>query len=243
MTEVTGKRCCHGGRQRHGPCDRRVTGGRRRTRGCLRAACAAARRDRRTLRKGAGRACARVPTDVRDPDAVQALASTGVVAELGRPSCSSTAPLGNFICPAIDLSPNGWRAVVDIVLNGHVLHVAGGRACGLREAGRGGSILKHRRDYAWTGNPGTCTPRGEARASHLTRTLAVEWAPLEIRSTALAPGPVDTEAASAQLFPTEEIAPAWPPRFRRPARDARPTWCGPRASCCRRAASYITADA
>ena len=25
---------------------------------------------------------------------------------------------GNFICPAEDLSPNGWKSVIDIVLNG-----------------------------------------------------------------------------------------------------------------------------
>ena len=40
---------------------------------------------------------------------------------------------------------------------------------------------------------------------NLTKTLAVEWAPLGLRVNALAPGPTETEAASAHLFPTEEI--------------------------------------
>ncbi|MEO9176290.1 MAG: SDR family NAD(P)-dependent oxidoreductase, partial [Gaiellales bacterium] len=51
-----------------------------------------------------------VPTDVRDPDAVQACVDR-VVAELGPPELLVNGAAGNFICPAIDLSPNGWRAV------------------------------------------------------------------------------------------------------------------------------------
>jgi NAD(P)-dependent dehydrogenase (short-subunit alcohol dehydrogenase family) len=40
---------------------------------------------------------------------------------------------------------------------------------------------------------------------NLTKSLAVEWAPLGLRINCLAPGPTDTEAASANLFPTPEI--------------------------------------
>jgi NAD(P)-dependent dehydrogenase (short-subunit alcohol dehydrogenase family) len=145
-----------------------------------------------------------VPTDVRDPDAVQACVDR-VVAELGTPELLVNSAAGNFICPAIDLSPNGWRAVVDIVLNG-TFYTSRAVARALRDAGRGGSILNIVATYAWTGNPGTVhSASAKAGVLNLTKTLAVEWAPLGIRVNAMAPGPVDTEAASAQLFPTEEI--------------------------------------
>jgi hypothetical protein len=145
-----------------------------------------------------------VPTDVRDADAVQACVDR-VVAELGPPALLVNAAAGNFLSPAIDLSPNGWRAVVEIVLNG-TFFVSRAVARALREAGEGGSILNVIATYAWTGNPGTAhSAAAKAGVLNLTRTLAVEWAPLGIRVNAIAPGPVDTEAASAHLFPTPEI--------------------------------------
>jgi NAD(P)-dependent dehydrogenase (short-subunit alcohol dehydrogenase family) len=145
-----------------------------------------------------------IPTDVRDPEAVQACVDR-VVAELGPPELLVNSAAGNFICPAIDLSPNGWRAVVDIVLNG-TFYCSSAVARALRDAGRGGSILNVVATYAWTGNPGTAhSAAAKAGVWNLTRTLAVEWAPLGIRVNAIAPGPVATEAASAHLFPTEEI--------------------------------------
>jgi NAD(P)-dependent dehydrogenase (short-subunit alcohol dehydrogenase family) len=145
-----------------------------------------------------------VPTDVRDPAAVQTLVDR-VVAELGPPELLVNSAAGNFLSPAIDLSPNGWRAVVEIVLNG-TFYTSQAVARALRDAARGGSILNIVATYAWTGNPGTVhSAAAKAGVLNLTKTLAVEWAPLGIRVNAMAPGPVDTEAASAHLFPTEEI--------------------------------------
>ena len=41
---------------------------------------------------------------------------------------------GNFLAHAIDLSPNGWRAVIDIVLNG-TFYCSTSVARSMREAG------------------------------------------------------------------------------------------------------------
>ena len=74
-------------------------------------------RRRCASRETYGVSAAAIACDVRDPDAVTA-AVDSVVADHGRIDALVNNAAGNFVCPAEDLSPNGWRAVVDIVLNG-----------------------------------------------------------------------------------------------------------------------------
>ena len=112
---------------------------------------------------------------------------------------------GNFLAHAIDLSPNGWRAVIDIVLNG-TFYCSTAVARSMREAGVGGSMLNVIASYAWTGNPMTAhSAAAKAGVWNLARSLAVEWAPLGIRVNCIAPGPLDSEGAAERLFPTPEI--------------------------------------
>jgi NAD(P)-dependent dehydrogenase (short-subunit alcohol dehydrogenase family) len=149
-----------------------------------------------------GRALA-APTDVRDPGQVDAMVATAVDA-FGRVDVLVNDAAGNFVVRAEDLSPNGWRAVTSIVLDGGFLCA---RAAGRRmlEQGDGGAILSVIASYAWTGGPGTVhSAAAKAGLVAMTRTLAVEWAPHRIRVNTICPGPTATEGAGAALWPTPE---------------------------------------
>jgi len=112
---------------------------------------------------------------------------------------------GNFICRAEDLSPNGWNAVIDIVLNGTFYC---SRAVGQYwiSRARGGSIVNILANYVWTGSPGTIhSAAAKAGVLSLTQTLAVEWARHGIRVNAVAPGPIEASPGAArQLWNSQE---------------------------------------
>lgn len=144
-----------------------------------------------------------VPTDVRDPAQVDRMVQQ-TKERFGGIDILVNNAAGNFICKAEDLSPNGWRAVVDIVLNGTFFcSRAAGRE--MIAQGRGGNILSILATYAWNGGPGTVhSAAAKAGVLALTRTLAVEWGPHKIRVNAIAPGAVRTEGAGSKLWASPE---------------------------------------
>jgi len=134
--------------------------------------------------------------DVRDPEQVSK-AFDAVVDALGLRGVLVNNAAGNFPVPAEDLSPNGWRAVTQIVLDGTFIC---SREFGRRHiaAGTPGSIINIGASYAWTGGPGFAhSSAAKAGVKNLTETLAVEWAPYGIRVNYLVPGlmPHEDEAA------------------------------------------------
>lgn len=146
-----------------------------------------------------------VPTDIRDPEAVQQLMDR-TVTETGRLDMLVNSAAGNFIVDSDKLSVNGWNAVVNTVLNGTFYCT---RAAGLKmiELGQGGRILSVVASYAWTGGPGTLhSVAAKAGVVAMTRTLGVEWAHHGIRVNAICPGPTDTEGARPLWAdPAEEV--------------------------------------
>jgi NAD(P)-dependent dehydrogenase (short-subunit alcohol dehydrogenase family) len=144
-----------------------------------------------------------VQVDVRNPEQVDELVER-TIKHFGRIDILVNNAAGNFVCRAEELSPNGWNAVVGIVLNGSFYC---SRAVGrhMIERGAGGSILSILANYVWTGSPGTVhSASAKAGVVALTQTLAIEWAPHNIRVNAVAPGPIESPGAARQLWNSPE---------------------------------------
>jgi NAD(P)-dependent dehydrogenase (short-subunit alcohol dehydrogenase family) len=128
-----------------------------------------------------------VEVDVRDSEAVSAMFDQ-VEQGLGPADVLINNAAGNFPVQATKMSPNAWRSVVDIVLNGTFLcSTEFARRAIARDAP--GAILNIGATYSWTGGPGTAhSAAAKAGVTNLTQSLAVEWAPKGIRVNCLAPG-------------------------------------------------------
>jgi NAD(P)-dependent dehydrogenase (short-subunit alcohol dehydrogenase family) len=135
-----------------------------------------------------------VRCDIRSADEVAAAFAAAEEA-FGLPAVLVNNAAANFPSPAEDLSPNAWRTVVDITLNGTFLCA---REFGRRHlaAGTPGSIVNVGASYAWTGGPGFAhSAAAKAGVKNLTESLAVEWGPYGIQVNGLVPG----------LFPHEDM--------------------------------------
>ncbi|MFE5488743.1 SDR family oxidoreductase [Streptomyces virginiae] len=145
-----------------------------------------AARDELAAVPGAGRVSAAV-CDIRDPERVAEVFEAAQAA-LGLPDVLVNNAAANFPSPAEDLSPNAWRAVVDITLTGTWFMT---REFGRRHlaAGTPGSIVNIGASYAWTGGPGFAhSAAAKAGVKNLVETLAVEWGPYGIQINGLVPG-------------------------------------------------------
>jgi NAD(P)-dependent dehydrogenase (short-subunit alcohol dehydrogenase family) len=147
-----------------------------------------------------------VVCDIRQPDDVTG-ALDAAEARFGLPGVLVNNAAANFPSPAEDLSPNAWRAVVDITLNGTFLC---SREFGRRHlaAGTPASILNVAASYAWTGGPGFAhSAAAKAGVVNLVETLAVEWGPAGIRVNGLVPGLMPHDDMTADIRASLERTP------------------------------------
>jgi NAD(P)-dependent dehydrogenase (short-subunit alcohol dehydrogenase family) len=135
-----------------------------------------------------------VECDIREPDQVAA-AFDAAEAQLDLPHVLVNNAAANFPVPAEDMSPNAWRTVVDITLNG-TFFCAREFARRHLTAGTPGSIINIGASYAWTGGPGFAhSAAAKAGVKNMVETLAVEWGPYGIQVNGLVPG----------LFPHDDM--------------------------------------
>jgi NAD(P)-dependent dehydrogenase (short-subunit alcohol dehydrogenase family) len=143
--------------------------------------------------EGDGGRAAGMKCDVRNYEDVKA-AVAATVDRFGALDILVNNAAGNFVCPTSELSPNGWRTVIDIDLNGtfHGCHAAYEH---LKTSKFGGSIISIITMLGVTGWPGAAhAAAAKGGILSLSRTLAVEWGGDRIRVNTISPGPIgDTE--------------------------------------------------
>ncbi|MBW2425974.1 MAG: SDR family oxidoreductase [Deltaproteobacteria bacterium] len=139
--------------------------------------------------------CLWMTCDVREPDQVEAVVQ-GILERFGRLDIVVNNAAGNFPALITGLSPNAFKAVVDIDLRGtfHVTKAAFEGA--LRE--HGGQIVNITAPFDGVGVAlqAHCAA-AKMGVDSLTRTSAVEFGPYGVRVNGIAPGAIaDTEGLS-----------------------------------------------
>lgn len=136
--------------------------------------------------------------DVRDREAVEA-AIAAFAAEAGPIDVLVSGAAGNFVSLAKDISPNGFKSVVDIDVMG-TWHVMKAAYPHMRRPG--GSIINVSAPQAqipMAGQVHVCAAK--AGVDMVTRCLALEWGAEGLRVNSVVPGPIDGTEGMARLAP------------------------------------------
>ncbi|WP_374527292.1 SDR family oxidoreductase [Novosphingobium sp.] len=141
--------------------------------------------------------------DVRDYDAVAS--AIGQFAKVGNGiDFVVSGAAGNFVAPAIGMSPNAFRTVIEIDLLG-TYHVMRASFEHLRRPGA--SLLNISAVQSSQAIPlqsHVCSAK--AGIDMLTKALAVEWGPSGVRVNAILPGPIGDTEGMRRLSSTPEMA-------------------------------------
>lgn len=143
-----------------------------------------------------------IPMSIREPEAVEQFLDQ-VTERFGKIDTLVNNAGGQYPQDAIDFTRKGWLAVIDLNLNGTwwMMQEAAKR---WRDRGEHGNIINIVANVE-RGMPQaahTCAAR--AGVIYLAKTLAVEWAPLNIRINCIAPGTIETEGFA--VYPPEALA-------------------------------------
>ena len=153
------------------------------------------------ISQATGRALLAVAADVRDPASIQA-AVQAAVARFGKLDTIVNGAAGNFLAPAAGLSPNGFRTVVDIDLNG-TFNTSRAAFEALQQSGDS-LILNISATLHYHGTPLQIhASAAKAGVDAITRNLAVEWGRFGIRAVGIAPGPIGDTEGMRRLAPGE----------------------------------------
>ncbi|KRD23583.1 hypothetical protein ASE39_24475 [Acidovorax sp. Root267] len=150
--------------------------------------------------RGHGREVLGCTGDVREAPVVAA-AFEQVHTAFGPIDVVVSGAAGNFVAPAVGMSANGFKTVVDIDLLGtfNVLRASHGW---LRKPGA--SLINISAPQAFVPMPmqaHVCAAK--AGVDMLTRVLAMEWGPEGVRVNSIVPGPIDGTEGMQRLTPTE----------------------------------------
>ena len=150
----------------------------------------------------AGGQCLTRSCDIREVDQVEALVDAALERFSGIDALINNAG-GQFPSPAIDLSKNGWDAVIRNNLSGtwYMTQAVAKKAMIPRHRGAIVNVIAN----IFRGFPGMAhTGAARAGVDNLTKTLAIEWASSDVRVNAVAPGIIRT--SGIEQYPPELIA-------------------------------------
>ncbi|MEM1301324.1 MAG: SDR family oxidoreductase [Pseudomonadota bacterium] len=152
------------------------------------------------LSNGAGKALG-YAFDVRSFDDVIA-ALNDFAEKVGKIDVLISGAAGNFPAPAVAISPNGFKSVIDIDLMGtfHVMRAAHPNMA------RPGSLINISAPQAVQAMPfqvHVCAAK--AGVDMITKCLAIEWGPDNLRVNSVIPGPIDGTEGMERLAPTEKM--------------------------------------
>jgi NAD(P)-dependent dehydrogenase (short-subunit alcohol dehydrogenase family) len=143
--------------------------------------------------------------DVRDAVAVGELFDRAA-GELGAPSVIVAGAAGNFMAPAVGISPNGFKTVVDIDLLG-TYNVF---KAGFDVIARPGTMIAITAPQAEQPLPQqvhVCAAK--AGVNMVVKVLAMEWGQAGIRVNAISPGPILGTEGVERMAPSDEAKSAW----------------------------------
>ena len=129
---------------------------------------------------------------IRDVDAVDTFIND-VFERHGRLDVLVNNAGGQFPLAATKISPNGWRAVIDTNLNGtwNMMQAAARQWQSTKTSGNVVNIVAD----IWRGMPQMAhTAAARAGVIYASKTVAVEWAELDVRVNCLAPGCCESSA-------------------------------------------------
>jgi citronellol/citronellal dehydrogenase len=150
-----------------------------------------------TAARAEGGRCAAIACDIREEDQVSALVDE-VLARHGRIDLLLNNAGGQYLTPAEEITPKGFRTVIRLNVEGTWLmtHTVASRA--MIPDRRGGKILNVTLS-PHHGLPGMAhSSAARAAVENLTRVLSIEWARFGIKLTALAAGHFATETLMAK---------------------------------------------
>jgi NAD(P)-dependent dehydrogenase (short-subunit alcohol dehydrogenase family) len=139
--------------------------------------------------------------DVRNAEAIAA-ALKGAHEQFGDIDVLVSGAAGNFPAPALGMSANGFKAVVDIDLLG-TFNVLRGAHQYLRKPGAVAvNISAPQAVVPMAAQAHVCAAK--AGVDMLTRVLAIEWGGDGVRVNSVIPGPIAETEGMARLAPTEQ---------------------------------------
>ena len=148
-----------------------------------------------------GDGCLGIAADVRDYAAIEASLKRTHDA-FGDIDIVLSGAAGNFVAPALGMSANGFKTVVDIDLIG-TFNVLRASFEFLRRPGASLiSITAGQAERASLYQAHVCAAK--AGINMLTKCLALEWGPAGVRVNAISPGPIAETEGMARLAPTDE---------------------------------------